>query len=175
MKSTRFFLLACFAYSVFLVTSTGAEPHQPWSRGIHYTFAHDGPSIILRQLRQDEQHLTGTFLFENISGPRQQAKGVILDGVETSDGRFWPRVRCEVQRRANHPQDPWELVGTSSMPGKHTKLRVAAESPVVELWVRLDIFQPLLGKYLAGRIVLNCGERGEFSMSDIASPPTVQP
>jgi hypothetical protein len=171
----RSFVFGCLGWGALLAASIGAEPHRPWSGGITYTFAHDGPSIVLGELRQDEQHLTGIFLFENISGPRQHAKDVMLDGVETSDGHFWPRVRCEVRRRANSPQDPWESIGIASIAGKQTKLRVKAESPVVRLWVRLDIFQPLIGKYLAARIVLNCGEPGDFSMSDIAPPPTVRP
>lgn len=165
------YLLVAVACNTFPLLASAGGPHQPWVGGILPQFAHDGPSVTLMELRQDELHLIGTFYFENISGPRQSARNVILEGVEREVGQFWPRVRLEARRK---DKSSWESLGTSSIIGKSATLMVKAESPLVKLCVRLDVFQTVIGKYSWGRIVLSSGETGEFALSDIAPPPAAQ-
>jgi hypothetical protein len=150
--------------SVF-VCPAHAQQHQPWSGGFSYTYSHDGPNIILGFIRQDEAHLSGEFTFENVSGSRDKAKDVLLQGGKTSDGRFWPQVRYEARRDADAP---WEPLGHSPAIGRSAKRTIKAEGKPVQLTVRLDVFQPLIRTHKMGRIVFSSGDTSQFELKDFA-------
>jgi hypothetical protein len=139
-------------------------PVQEWSGGFFATYAHDGPGIRLFAIRQDRSHLTGTFSFENMSGSRAQAKDFTFQSVHRED-QLWPVVYYEVRRdRAA----PWERIGQSSPEGKPQAVTIKADSAPVDLYVTLDMFKPLIEKYVEGRIVLDSAHTSQFDLKDLA-------
>jgi len=163
-------LLAISAlFSISLLCVRAAEPTptkiQEWSGGFFATYAHDGPGIRLWAIEQDRSHLTGTFSFENISGPRAQATDVTFQGVRRTEDHLWPVVYYEVRRdRAA----PWEPLGQSSVEGQPRAVTIKADSAPVDLYVTLDMFKPLIGKYAEGRIVLDSAHTSQFDLKDLA-------
>ena len=144
-----------------------AEPPQVWSRGFTWMSAHDGPGIGLYYLNQDDSDFYGTFSFDNVSGERNVAHKVRIDGTQDRYRHFWPRVRYEARR---DDKAPWESLGESSPRGRSKSLVVRPRQSNVDLWVILNIFKPLIGKYESGRIVLSSGERSEFQLKYLAPP-----
>jgi hypothetical protein len=146
-----------------------AESPRIWSRGFNWTAAHDRPGIGLYYLNQDDSDFYGAFSCENTSGKRETAQKIVIEGVESEHGLFWPSVRYEARKDVTAP---WESLGKSSAPGRPKKLTIEAEATDVDLWVSLQIFKPLIGKYESGRIVLNDGHTSEFQLKHLAPPDT---
>ena len=162
-------IYASVVCSTILPHAYAAEPTptpiQEWSGGFFATFAHDGPSIRLWSIEQNRSHLTGTFTFENISGPRAKANDVTFQGVRRAEDHLWPVVYYEVRRdRAAS----WERLGQSSVEGQAEPVTIKADSAPVDLYVTLDIFKPLIGKYAEGRVVLDSTNTSQFDLSDLA-------
>ncbi len=149
-----------------LFPSCTGKTRPNFSKGFFYTFAHDGPAIILDMVSADGRHLTGTFGFENISGERKRAKDVVVRGVRRA-GAFWAHARCEVRRDEN---SSWEPIGRSWVLGWPATLNVKAESTTpAEFSVRLDIFDDAINKYRFGRIILSSGDTSQFLLEDLTS------
>jgi len=154
-------MLLCTA-TLFAACSSKTRPY--FSKAFFYTFAHDGPTIILGMVSADGAHLSGRFDFENISGERQQAKDAVIYGVRRAD-RFWAHARCEGRRDEN---SSWESLGHSWILGWPATLKVKAESNTpAKFSVRLDIFDDAIGKYKFGRIVLSSGDTSQFLLEDV--------
>src|SRR4051812_41726734 len=94
---------ALFCVAVLSTRAAEPTPVQEWSGGTFATFAHDGPIIWFRFIRQDRWHLVGRFTFENITGSRARAKDAVVEGVERTEGQFWPVVRCEARQAPDAP------------------------------------------------------------------------
>ena len=154
-------LLVCVAA---LVAACTGETRPYFSKAFFYTFAHDGPTIILGMVSSDGSNLSGTFDFENISGERKQAKHAVIRGVRRLGG-FWAHAHCEARRDEN---SSWEALGQSWVFGWPANLNVKAESAApAEFSVRLDIFDSAIGRYKFGRIVLSSGDTSQFALEDL--------
>lgn len=154
-------MLLCIAA---LTAACTGETRPSFSKAFFYTFAHDGPTIILGMVSSDGSHLSGTFDFENISGEREQAKDTVIRGVRRVGG-FWAHARCEARRDEN---SSWESLGHSRVLGWPATLKVKAGSTTpAEFSVRLDIFDNAIGKYKFGRIVLSSGDTSQFALEDL--------
>jgi len=157
-------LRGSIAFCVFcLLAACSEKRHELFSGAFMYTFAHNGPSIMLGFVSGGVFHLSGIFTFENVSGDRERAKDVILRGVRRP-GAFWAQADCEVRR---DEKSAWEPIGKSAVFGWPAKLVVKAEAKAIDLSVRLDLFEPFIGRYEFGRIILTSGDTSEFFLDDL--------
>ena len=72
--------------------------------------------------------------------------------------------------RENGKQFPIHPITGGKFGKKREKVTIARNSQNLELMVNLDEFQPLIGKYEVGRIVLNSGEVSEFELKSLLPP-----
>lgn len=103
-------------------------------------------------------HVEGICGYFNVEG------STIIEGMESSDGRFWPQVTAQV---ANDPEGVWKVVGASKNAGAPTKLNVGPRDSDARLYVDLDLFRPQIGQYRYGRMVLASGISATFELKDL--------
>jgi hypothetical protein len=106
------------------------------------------------------EHLVGSAIYREKLG-RPPLK---IDGTQTADGRFWPRVIAEV---ANDVHGPWKTLEQPSSQGKPAEVTLRFYEANVMLYVNLDVFRPLIGKMRYGRLVLANGEAALFELKDL--------
>lgn len=107
-------------------------------------------------------HLTGEFHVGNQSG-----EVVRLDGIENSNGQFWPVVVLEVTSGDNKADWKWRKIGASDVTGKRTTLSVPPQVFSQPFYVNLDAFKSVIGKATYGRVVFTNGEWSMFELSDL--------
>ena len=123
-------------------------------------------------LEQQTHHLIGTWMYVNYDIRGREVGPVIIEGGRTRNGLFWPDVRLQVK---DDSTGKWKTISNSSnhwweVWKKREKVTIARNSQNLELMVNLDEFQPLIGKYEVGRIVLNSGEVSEFELKSLLLP-----
>lgn len=114
----------------------------------------------LRIVAQEEGHLIGSATYREV-GRDVTAE---IEGVETIDGRFWPKAGLEA---ANDINGPWAQVRQASTSGRPVRIpfRFAEANPF--LYVNLDAFQSAIGKMRYGRIVLPGGADTLFELTEL--------
>jgi hypothetical protein len=148
------------------VDATLQKKHRPWGGGFSLDIAHGPIVFALSQLRQDENHLTGYFVFENNSGAFGAPRSVVIHG-KWINRQFWPQVVLQV---ADDEKGPWKTLRRSTARSDHRTVQTGLN---VLLNVQLDPFQGLIGKRKLGKVVLSTGDEEIFSLSELSPPPSV--
>jgi hypothetical protein len=151
------------------------EPKHGWAGAF---FAHPIDSeeanheFVLFGLEQQAVHLIGTWSYVNYDVRGRAAVPVTIEGAKTLDGLFWPDVCLEVK---NEAIGKWETIAKSSnhwweLSKTRDTIVIGRNSSNLDLMVNLDKFQPLIGKYKLGRIVLKSGEASPFELNVLLPP-----
>jgi hypothetical protein len=165
---TARFLIAIVA--IVIGTSVESSRANGWTRG-----------LPIGEVGADERKAPESFVLEVWSGDDDghvyglcmyfNGKSVpsTIEGIETSDGDFYPQVSFQVAD--NEQGSQWKTIEASiSRPGKSTKLTVAPKSASKALKVDLDVFRPYIGKGKYGRLLLKTGESAVFQIDDLQPP-----
>jgi hypothetical protein len=171
VQMLRTFMFATACLSVFSVTG-GASPEKPseWSRAIQVepaNGAHRGQGLELYHIAQNESAFIGTCLYENNDTQGRKASRVVIEGVKSPEGLFWPDVELGVRKTAN---GDWQKVQALSVVGTRSSIVIEANDQVAGLVVSLDPFKSFLGSHHLGRIVLKTGEATEFALEYLLAP-----
>jgi hypothetical protein len=106
--------------------------------------------------------------YYNYSVKTQSPRTVIIDGVKTSDGTFWPTVKSLV---TNDRSGTWLTIAEAPpAAGKHCTLKVEIEATTDNLSINLKGFEPFIAKYKFGKVTLTTGDSVVFSLSDLLPP-----
>lgn len=147
-----------------------AEDLPLWTRGFtwHRTEGF-GPDdrFSLRVVTQEGLHLTGECAYAAFASQTANASPVTIEGTKTAQGIFWPDVISQVK---NDRTGKWETVSEPLNRGHRSTITVKPSEFAMELKVSLDVFQPLIGKYKLGRLVLRTGEAAVFELQDLLPP-----
>jgi hypothetical protein len=76
---------------------------------------------------------------------------VKIDGIQTLDGRFWPRVRLET---ANAIDGEWHALEQSTVSGRATSPVFKSDEANPALYFNFDGFRSFIGKIKYGRVTL---------------------
>jgi hypothetical protein len=93
-----------------------------------------------------------------------------IEGTRTADGRFWPYVSAE---DSNEPERTWKAIGQISHSGEPATFTVrpagAVPNPLDStlLFVDMDVFRPMIGKFRYGRVVLKSGVAAAFELKEL--------
>lgn len=87
-----------------------------------------------------------------------------IEGVETLDGRFWPKAIIEA---ANDINGPWEQFAQDKIAGRPVTLTFRFAEPNAYLYVKLDALRAVMGKMRYGRIVLPNGADTLFELTEL--------
>lgn len=98
---------------------------------------------------------------------KHSSSPTLLDGVQTSDGKFWPNVVAQV---ADDYDGVWITIGKCSSAGKPITLSLERDDVKAELYVDLRIFRPMVGKFRYGRLVLINGNVAAFELYKLLPP-----
>ncbi len=120
-------------------------------------------------------HLVGQFDVENTTKSSKT-----IDGVKTSDGKFWVPVEAQITTGTTPREWNWKPIGKLAVPGEHSTLKADPLTPenardIPSFHVHLDIFKPFIGKATYGRIVLANGDFSMFDLNDLATRPSNLP
>lgn len=164
----RFRTAVCILHISCLLLQAQAESPSFWSRGI---FEHPlsgykaDQRFSLGVITQEKFHLTGRFVY--FQTKHQNPAVTTIDGVRTPDGRFWPRVKCEV---ANEVTGQWKTLEQPLPRGNRAIVTVKPGEDNMNLMIELDVFRSLLRKYQFGRVVLRTGEAATFELKYLCAP-----
>ena len=112
----------------------------------------------------DHRDLHGVCTYSNGT-----SRTVILEGIETTDGDFYPKVLSQVADQKENPE--WKTIATGiSRAGKVVTITVEPKTASGPLKVDLDVFRPFVGKGKFGRLVLKNGEAAVFQSDDLQPP-----
>ena len=145
---------------------TSAESHdsRKWSREMIFGGPPDpltaGSPFVIATVFGTGNHVEGLFGYFDLKG----APSIAVDGTETADGRFWPYMVAQV---AHDYRGVWMVLGESSTEGKSSTLTIQPQDSKTMLYVDLDIFRPMVGKFRYGRVVLRSGISAAFELKDI--------
>lgn len=140
-----------------------------WVRGIggdmkDATSAFDRLELLL--VAKHNGRLTGTCAFDNHSPNNSGSRPVVLNGVMSDDGRFWPTVTLEV---SNATSGPWKQLSAPQQSGTVATVTVEPNSAAANLSVPLDAFESEAA-YRFGRILLPSGDSAIFELSYLCPP-----
>ena len=90
-----------------------------------------------------------------------------LNGTRTADRKFWPYVTRQV---SNDVTGTWTTIASREDSGTPSTSSIESKQVVGELYVNLDSFRPLIGKFRYGRILLSTGDAAVFEMRSILPP-----
>lgn len=147
-----------------------AEDVPLWSKGIFYHpeggFGR-ADRFSLTMIQQEGLHLTGQGAY-GYYAPQKKEGPVTIEGTKTAGGVFWPDVSAEVKNRQT---GQWETISKSmNVPGYRASITVKPGEYNPDLFVSLDVFQPLIGKYDLGRVALSTGDAAVFELKDLLPP-----
>lgn len=150
------------------------EPKHEWigAFSAHPMSENANHGLSLFGVEQETYHLIGTWMYVNYDVGDRTATPVTIEGAQTSDGAFWPDLKLQVKKEAS---GNWDTIAKCSnhwweFSKKRTSVTVGRNSENLRLMVNLDKFQPLIGKYNVGRIVLKSGEASEFELKNLLPP-----
>jgi hypothetical protein len=95
----------------------------------------------------EDDHLVGRATYRFIA----HDYFVKIDGVQTLDGRFWPRVTLET---ANTTDSEWHRLEQSTVSGLAASPIFKSDEANPALYFNFDGFRPLIGKVKYGRVIL---------------------
>jgi hypothetical protein len=93
-----------------------------------------------------------------------------IEGIRTADGGFWPYVSAEV---SNELEGTWKAIGQISHNGEPATFTVrpagAVPNPLDStlIFVDMDVFRPMIGKFKYGRVVLKSGVAAAFELKEL--------
>lgn len=160
-------LVITLSFSLISLTGIRAARADAWTKGLpigtwpatQNTFE----PFVLEVWGGDETHVYGLCTFYNT-----KLALTAIDGVETSNGDFYPNVIAQV---SNDKRGTWETLKTSpTILGKDVTITVEAKGASRTLMVDLDVFRPFIGKLRYGRLLLKTGERATFELADLRPP-----
>lgn len=167
MNKVRFVVL-----TVALVSAPSVIYGVSWiratARGVGTDARDWRPSFQLEVVRCDDDHLTGLAVLTRYPSNREVAThSVIVEGVETDDGRFWPTVNFGI---SDKDRDDWREIGMSGSKERKAYRQVDPQTPGQAFFIDLDIFRPFIDHARYGRFVLKNGEAAVFLMNDLRAP-----
>jgi hypothetical protein len=113
-----------------------------------------------RTVAQQDDRLIGSATYQEVGRDITTE----IEGVETLDGRFWPKAVVEV---ANDINGPWARVRQVSTFGRSVKIPFRFAEPNPFLYVDLDGLRSAIGKMRYGRIVLPSGADTLFELAEL--------
>jgi len=165
---TRWTAISCFVCICITVPDIGAETKRPWSSVIagHPLPSNQGVSrFVLLEITQDTLHLVGRCVYDNAVIENSTPKTITIDGFDTGKA-FWPDVLSQVGNNTSK----WETIAHLPSHSHHQTVTVLPGNAKFDLKVNLDIFQPLIGKYTFGRVVLKTGDAAVFELKELLPP-----
>jgi hypothetical protein len=117
----------------------------------------------IKAVGAEDDHLIGSAIYRE----KMEQAPLKVDGTETTDGRFWPRVVAEVSNDIN---GEWKKLDQPANSEKPAAFSLKSYQANVMLYVHLDVFRPLIGKMRYGRVLLENGEAAVFELKDL--PPS---
>ncbi|HEV2841928.1 MAG TPA: hypothetical protein VGW39_11425 [Chthoniobacterales bacterium] len=123
--------------------------------------------FILYSVDQGELNLVGTWSYTNGAVGNEPPPRVVIEGIKTADGSFWPDVSLGVRKGRT---GKWKRIAASPHLGERATVTIEPNAIGFDLMVTLDPFKPLLDKYKFGRILLNTGRTSEFELKDLSPP-----
>jgi hypothetical protein len=95
-----------------------------------------------------------------------------IEGIRTADGQFWPHVKSQV---ASKLAGNWKTIAGLPRRGDAVTITIKPGENNMNLMVGLDTFQPLVGRYKFGRVILRSGETATFELKDLSSSGKDEP
>jgi len=151
--------------AIALATDLRAGDLPLWSRAFSF-HPTNGYSLenrfSLRGITQTGLHLTGECAYYQLEN--QVPRIISIEGTRTADGQFWPDVTAQVK---NERTGRWETISKPVSGGRRATITVKPGEFDPELFVTLDAFRPLIGKYRVGRLLLKTGDAAEFELKEL--------
>jgi hypothetical protein len=148
-----------------------ADTPKHWVRGIGAGKKFVISTVGIR-VGAESNGLIGTCFYTNYREKGQFSRLVIIEGTRMRNGTFWPIVSLQV---ANDLTGHWRTIGRSSSREKVARLAIQSNGTTEPLYVDLDAFRPMMGKFKYGRVALKSGEEAIFKLEDLLPPKIEDP
>ena len=163
------FMLRIYALWIVLIVSqaiclaqdsAGEASKRTWSRSHIGEYLPDGKDTRLEFgfISQESEHLLCSFV---LARQREQKQLIIL-GQQTKAGTFTPNVSLEV---SDQEDGNWKRIVSSFSEKDNVMLKGEPHVELLSTQVEMDAFQPYIGKFKFGRVVLQTGESDVFPMA----------
>lgn len=156
-------ILLVTAVSSFAQVRRDDNSKQLWGRSVISERIPDKKSrhLELQDITQEAVHLVGLLaLSKDSSG----GAGLVVEGHLDKAGTFVANASLEV---SNDETKNWESIESSLSNTIELTLTASRKVSSVGIPVRLDAFEPYIGKYRFGRVVLQTGEAAVFSLLEL--------
>lgn len=157
------------AHKLSGVEPVSAAGDELWSRGFLGTPS-SGPfrpfNVVLIE-SVSGNHLVATCIYANYSNGKDSPPLVTIQGVKTEDGKFQPHVFAKVTNDVN---GEWTTIEELGVLGQPTTRSVAGNTVDDSLTISLEVFRPLIEKFVYGSLVLPSGEAAVFELKDLLPP-----
>jgi hypothetical protein len=124
-----------------------AESPSSWVHEVSDAVNPRPSSFRIQTVAGEDDHLVGRATYRFIAHDHF----VKIDGVQTSDGRFWPDVTLET---ANTTDGEWHRFDQSKASGRAASHIFKSDEANPVLYFIFDGFRPLIGKVKYGRVIL---------------------
>ena len=143
------------------------ESESVWARG----WTGEGAGLTGLQLigvAQLRMGLRGTFVYYNMSKTNEPAEPIVIAGVRSPEGTFWPDATLQVKKTV---ASEWETVGKSTGKGQPETITVAPNDASKVLQIDFDDFKRFMLTHKIGRVIISTGATVEFEF-EVLTPPS---
>jgi hypothetical protein len=116
-------------------------------------------------------HIVATASYREYRDKKESHLPATVEGVQTPDDEFWPRVTAQV---ASDIKGEWTILEPSPQTGDDATVTLNWKSANAWLHLNLDIFRSMIGKFKYGKVTLTNGQAAAFEMENLL-PPAVPP
>ena len=146
--------------------STHKEPY--WSRATFAMYTDGQPNLQVVDVTRNGDELFANLILSNSTYEKRVPPAIILQGVQLSDGSFWPDATLQV---GDDPKGPWENLKRSRSDGEKASVTIPPTLSLSPLRVDLRPLIPLFGRKAWARVLLPNGEATIIEMKDLRREP----
>jgi hypothetical protein len=150
-----------FSRIVFILVLTWSyEAPASWVHAVSDAANPRAGTFRIKTVAEEDDQLVGSATYNEVG----HNNAVKIEGVETLDGRFWPRAFVEV---ADDVNGPWKRLDQAKVAGRTVALTLRFGEPNAFLYVNLDALRSVIGKIRYGRIALANGADTMFELTEL--------
>ena len=122
------------------------------------------PNLQIVDVTRNGDELFANLILSNSTYDKRVPPPITLEGVELSDGSFWPAATLQV---SDDSEGPWESLPPSRPDGKKASVTIPSTLSLSPLRVDFRPFLPYIAREAWGRVVLQNGEATVIALKDL--------